>query len=158
MQRPTHSHPLASAALARPFTMASPLQPQSAAGGPGPANSAQRVLVRHAGGTIKLPLLPADSVKSLRSQLVALGLRPCELDSFAHCTQLRDELTMAQADVLDCRSHVFMAKAPLAAAGAAAAAASNGGAGGAAGGAAHDWSLWVYERRPIAIQVSDTLK
>ena len=115
----------------------------------GPCNSAQRVPVRHAGGTIKLPLLPADSVKSLRSQLQLFGLRPCELPSFAHCVRLKDEQTMAQADILDGDRAVFMTKDPPAAADAAAASSS------AAGGAGGDgWSLWVHYRpRPLQIFV-----
>jgi len=117
----------------------------------GPLASAQRVLVRHAGGSINLPLLPTDNVQSLRCQLQLFGLRPCGLPSFAHCVQLREGQTMAEADVLDCSRTVFMARDPPAAAGVAAALR------GAAGGAGDDWSLWVYPRQPITITVSAAL-
>ena len=86
--------------------------------------SPQRVLVRHAGGILKLPLLPHDSVKSLRLQMQLLGLRPCELSGLGDCVQLRDDHTMEQAGVLRSRFGVIMATVVLPTATSAAAASS----------------------------------
>jgi hypothetical protein len=111
----------------------------------GPSNSAQRVLVHHAGGTIKLPLLPTDSVKSLRRQIQLLGLRPYEAQRYAqHRVQLRDDQTMEQAGLLGSRHGVTVTElaAPAAAPSAAAGAGADAGA---------TCSLWV--RGPASMQI-----
>jgi len=111
------------------------------------------VLVRHADGILRLPLLPADSVKSLRLQLAALGLRPKELTDLSDHEQLRDDQTVEQAGIWDGRRPVFMAKAP-AAASSSATAPSPASAAAAASWSNDAWSLWIHSRKLIQICVS----
>ena len=116
--------------------------------------SPQPVLVRHAGGILKLPLLPHDSVRSLRLQLAALGLRSNELSDLDNYEQLQDAQTMEQAGIWNGRRPVFMAKAPAAAASSSCAASPSSAA--AAASASDDaWSLWIH-RKAMQIYVSFT--
>jgi len=120
------------------------LAPPGGDASPGPA-PLQRVFVLYAGGILKLPLLPGDSVKSLRRQIELLGLRPYEAQRYAqHYMQLRDDQTMEQAGLLGSRHGVTVTK--LAAPAAASLAAAGEGA-----DAGATCSLWV--RGPASMQI-----
>ena len=70
----------------------------------------QRVLVHHAGGTLKLPALPDDSIKSLHQQLRWLKLKPAKLPDYGNYEQLRDEQTVKQAGIEYGSRPVWMAR------------------------------------------------
>lgn len=113
------------------------------------------MLVSHAGGLLTLPLLPHDSVQSLRRQLQALGLRPTELSDFTNFVRLQDDQTMEQADIWDGRRPVCMAKAPAAASSSAPAPSPAAAAAAAAAGGSNDaWSLWIHSSKSMKLYVS----
>jgi hypothetical protein len=69
----------------------------------------QRWKVHHAGDIIELPMLPVESIMSLRQQLKWLALKPVVLPNPKEYEQLRDEQTMEQAGIASgCRA-IFMA-------------------------------------------------
>jgi hypothetical protein len=119
----------------------------------------QCVLVRHAGGTIKLPLLPTDSVQSLRRQVQLLGLQPHEAQRCAqHYVQLRDDQTMEQAGLLGSVLGVTMTKVAGPAAAAAAAGPAQAAAAGPGADAGATFSLWTRGPPAIEILVSSDIR
>ena len=131
---------------------APPPQQQAPPGGVAPAGPVRpkRVWVRHEGGTLTLPLLPTDSVQSLRRQVQLLGLQPHEAQRCAqHYVLLRDDQTMEQAGVFSSRHGVTVTTLAAPAAAAAAGPVADGGA---------TCSLWTRGPPAIEILVSSNIR
>jgi len=117
------------------------------------------VWVRHEGGTLTLPLLPTDSVQSLRRQVQLLGLLPHDAQRCAqHYVQLRDDQTMEQAGLLGSVLGVTMTKVAGPAAAAAAAGPAQAAAAGPGADAGATCLLWAHPSPSFEILVSSDIR